>query len=111
MKKFLVIYNAPAEAMAKMATATPEEKKAGMGAWMDWKAKLGDAVLNFGSPLMPGARILPDGSIQKAETETTGYSEIQAESLENAKAMLKSHPHLQWEAGCAIEVYECISMG
>ena len=111
MKKFLVIYNAPAEAMAKMATATQEEKMAGMGAWMDWKASVGDAVLNFGSPLKPGERILPDGSVQSAGTETTGYSEVQAESLEAVKAMLKSHPHLQWEDGCAIEVYECIPMG
>ena len=31
MKKFLIIYNAPAEAMAKMATATEEEKKGRYG--------------------------------------------------------------------------------
>lgn len=110
MKKFLVIYNAPAEAMAKMATATPEEKMAGMGAWMDWKASLGEAVLNFGSPLMPGKRISRDSSIEQAVNDNTGYSEIQAESIEDAMAMLKSHPHLQWEDGCALEVYECMPM-
>ena len=50
MNKFLVIYNAPASAMAKMSTATPEEKMAGMKVWMDWKQEMGDAVqnLNFG---------------------------------------------------------------
>ena len=35
MKKFLVIYHAPAEAMEMMANASPEEKAEGMKPWME----------------------------------------------------------------------------
>ncbi len=111
MTKFLVIYHAPAEMMAKMGTATQEEKEAGMKAWMDWKANMGDAVLDFGAPLMPGTMVDADGSTASANNDNTGYSLIQAENMEAAQEALKSHPHLQWGPGCRVSVYECINMG
>lgn len=110
MKKFLVIYHAPAEAMAKMATATPEEKMEGMKPWMDWKDSVGDKLVDFGAPLMPGQRLLPDGSTKESTKEVTGYSMIQANDMNEAKALLKKHPHLAWTGGCDIEVHECIKM-
>jgi hypothetical protein len=39
----------------------------------------------------------------------TGYSILQTESMEDAQEMLMGHPHLQWAAGCEIEVHESIS--
>lgn len=110
MTKFTVIYHAPAEMMAKMGTATAEEKEAGMQQWMNWKAEMGDKVLDFGSPLMPGVAIDTKGNESNATGDNTGYSLIQAENMAEAKEMLKSHPHLQWGDGCTISVYECISM-
>ncbi len=39
MKKFLVLYYAPAaEAMKMMGNATPEQKADGMKPWMEWAA-------------------------------------------------------------------------
>ncbi|MEM7036193.1 MAG: YciI family protein [Bacteroidota bacterium] len=111
MKKYLVIYHAPAAAMAKMATATPEEKEAGMKPWMEWMGKVGENLLDGGSPLMPGTTINVDGSEAPSTKEVTGYSILQAESMDAAKAMLHGHPHLQWEPGCDVEVHEMISMG
>ncbi len=110
MKKFIVLYHAPAEAMAQMATATPEEKEAGMKPWMEWMAKVGDKLVDGGSPFMPGERISADGSVKQSTNEVTGYSILEAEDLAAAKSHLKDHPHLQWWEGCAIEVFECIPM-
>lgn len=110
MKKYLVVYHAPAEAMAKMATATEEEKMEGMKPWMAWKDKVGDKMVDFGSPLMPGQKILPGGNVENSTKEVTGYSLINANSIDEAKSMLSDHPHLQWHDGCDIEVHECMPM-
>ena len=37
------------------------------------------------------------------------YSVLQAESMESAQALLADHPHLG-SAGCAIEVYQTMSL-
>lgn len=110
MKKFLVIYNAPAEAMAQMAQATPEQKAEGMKPWMAWKDSVGSKLVDFGAPLAPGQRLLPNGKNQASTYEVTGYSIIQATDLEEAKSMLTSHPHLTWMDGCSIDVHECFSI-
>ena len=107
MKKFIVLYHAPAEAMA---TAAPEEKMEGMKPWMAWKDSIGDALVDFGAPLMPGQRLLPDGTSEGSSKEVTGYSIIQANEMSEAKSLLKGHPHLAWTGGGDIEVHEAIAM-
>ena len=110
MKKFIVIYNAPAEAMAKMAEATPEQKAEGMKPWLAWKDSVGSKLVDFGAPLMPGQRLLPDGNSQASTYEVTGYSIIEASDLEEARSLLSNHPHLAWTKECSIDVHECIEM-
>ena len=110
MKKFIVIYHAPAEAMAQMANATPEQKAEGMKPWMAWVEKCGDGVVDLGSPLMGGLRLVPDGGTEPSTKEVTGYSILQAEDMDAAQALLQGHPHLSWTDGCDIEVYECVPL-
>lgn len=110
MKKYMIIYHAPAEAMEIMANATEEQKIEGMKPWLAWKDKVGDKLIDFGSPLWGGTRILPDGTSVPSTKEVTGYSIIQANDLNEAKSLLSSHPHLQWTGGCDIEVHECLKM-
>ncbi|MDH3244348.1 MAG: DUF3303 domain-containing protein [Saprospiraceae bacterium] len=110
MAKFIVFYHAPAAAMQSMATATPEEKEAGLGAWMAWKEKVGNAVVDFGNPFMPGEICGADGNFSPAMNEITGYSIMEADSADALKAMLKNHPHLQWWDGCKIEYKPCVNM-
>ncbi len=110
MKNFILIYHAPAEAMKRMAEATPEQKAEGMKPWMTWKEKMGSKLTDLGTPLMPGVKLLPDGSTQHSEKEVTGYSIIQASDIEEAKNILKDHPHLNWSGGCDIELHECIPL-
>ena len=90
-----------------MANATSEEAQAGMDAWMDWAKRNGESVVDVGVPLGAGARI-SSGSVSAASTQASGYSVIEAESLE-AAAMLKDHPHLQTPDG-TIDVLEYLPM-
>jgi hypothetical protein len=110
MKKFVIIYHAPAEAMAQMASATPEQKMEGMKPWMAWKEAVGDALVDFGAPLFGGVRLKPDGTSENSAKEVSGYSILQAKDLDTAQSLLKGHPHLAWTGGCDIEVHECTEM-
>ena len=110
MKKFIVIYHSTPESMAQMASATPEQKAEGMKPWLAWKDKVGDHLVDFGAPLMGGIKISPDGAAAASTKEVSGYSIMQAESMEQAQSLLADHPHNAWNAGCAIEVHEAIEM-
>lgn len=110
MNKYVVLYHAPAEAMAQMEHATPEQKQEGMKPWLAWKESMGNSLVDFGAPLLGGRRLLPDGNSESSTKEVSGYSIIQANSLEEAQALLQGHPHLSWTGGCDVEVHECASM-
>ena len=110
MSKFVVLYYAPAEAVAAMANATPEEMQKGMEPWMAWSAKCGDKLVDMGSPLMGGQRITTSGS-GDSPSEVTGYSILEAADMAEAKSLLDGHPHLGWAPGTAIEVYEGMALG
>ena len=108
MKKFLVIYHAPAETVAAMSQASPEQRAEAMKPWMAWKEAVGDKMLDLGAPLFGGQKIQPDGSVTASQKEVTGYSMLQAKDMDSAKSLLKGHPHLQ--GGCDIEIHEAIAM-
>lgn len=104
MKKFIVLYQAPISAMEQMASATPEQAKAGMDAWMDWAQKAGKAVVDLGLPVGNGNSITK-GAVAKGASKIAGYSILQAESMQAATALLEGHPHLHMP-GASIEVLE-----
>ena len=110
MKKFMIIYHMPPEALIRDVEPTPEEKEAGMKEWFAWKDSMGDSLVDFGSPLSYGSRLDPDGTSKESTTNVAGYSIIQANDIEEAKELLKSHPHLNWNATCDLEVHEFMEM-
>lgn len=110
MKKFLVTYHTPISVMEQMGDPTPEEMEKGMEPWMAWAAKCGDQLIDLGTPLHSGQRIRPGGSSDQSTRQVTGYSMLQAESLEAAKALLEGHPHLGWNPECEIEIHESFSL-
>lgn len=105
MKKFIVIYHAPAGSWDPSNT-TPEEQAKSMEAWMDWAKKCGESLVDMGSPLMNGQQLNPDGTSNNSDKNVLGYSILQAENMEEAKGLLSEHPHLGWDATCSIEVHE-----
>ena len=108
MTKFLVLYISPISSAQMMAGATPEQAQAGMDAWMAWAQKNGDAVVDLGVPLGSSKRIVT-GLVSAGSTHVSGYSVIEAESLDAATAMLEDHPHLHTPGG-AVEVLESLPM-
>ena len=109
MKKFMVIYFAPTDAMEKMKDVTPEQAQEGMKPWMEWAEKCGSGLLDMGTPLGNGMKMTTAGS-QPSDKQVVGYSILQAEDMEAAKKMVEAHPHLSWTDGCEIEVYESLPL-
>jgi hypothetical protein len=92
MKKFLVLYKASPAAFEKMTASTPEQKKAGMDAWMAWSKKAAASIVDMGGPLGKTLRVTPNGA-SPTTNDLGGYSVLQAESKEALAASLKGHPH------------------
>ncbi len=109
MKNFVVIYHAPASAVEQTQTMSPEEMKKGMESWMAWAAKTGDGLVDIGTPLMGGQKLSKSGS-SPSDRDVIGYSILQAEDMQGAKALLVGHPHFEWASGCEIEVHESMPM-
>jgi hypothetical protein len=104
MKKFLVLYKAPASAFEQMTKSTPEQQKAGMDAWMAWSKKAGPSIVDMGAPLGKTAKVTPSG-VSASSNDLGGYSILQGESKEAVGESLKGHPHFMMPGGF-IEVVE-----
>ncbi len=86
---------------------TEAETAAVMKAWEAWYTSLGDAVVDPGYPFTPAAKsIASDGTVSDgpAGPMATGYTIVQAESLDAAVRMGQSCPVLQ--GGADISVFE-----
>lgn len=111
MKKFIITYHAPSEALERMQNVTPEESKEGMKLWMQWAEKCGDRLIDLGAPLVGGQKLNVNGTSSNSKRQVCGYSILQAENIEEAKELLKGHPHLSgWDNACEIEIHETMPM-
>ena len=87
-----------------------EEMAKGMEAWAQWAQKCGSNLVDMGSPLMGGQALTTAGSTA-SEKNVGGYSILQANSMDEAKALLNGHPHLgSWNPAASIEVHEFMPM-
>jgi hypothetical protein len=74
--------------------------------WMEWGGKAGSALVDFGLPLGESNRI-EGGRSSSGSSQATGYSILEADSLEAATKLLEDHPHLHQPDGW-IEVFETL---
>lgn len=96
MKKFLFLYKG-------FVTPTPVIGKA----WMDWFASVGEAMVDSGNAMSAGVEVTPDAVIQ-IETgleSFTGYSIINADSMDDAVALAKTNPMIT-----SVVVYDLAKM-
>jgi hypothetical protein len=104
MAKYVFIYHAPMTP-ADAAPPTPPQMEAVMGEWNAWAGRVGDSMLDFGTPLAGGVRVTTDGT-SPSTRDVVGYSIIEADDLDAALALAQGHPHLNMPGGCEIEVHE-----
>jgi len=108
MKKFLVLYKAPASSFEQMMKASKEQQKAGMDAWTAWSKKAVASIVDMGGPLGKSLRVAKSGA-QPSTNDLGGFSILQAESKEALAETLKGHPHFMTPEG-VIEVVEVMPM-
>jgi hypothetical protein len=87
---------------------TSEAQEAAMQTWMGWFGTLGSAVVDGGNPFGASTAVRANRSTGAASAGLTGYSVLEAESLEQAAKLAEGCPVL--DAGGTVEVYETIAM-
>ena len=78
-----------------------------MAAWGAWFGQLGAAVVDPGNPFAQARTIAADGSVSEAATRT-GYTVLQADTIDDAVVLAKGCPVLS--SGGTVEVSEAIDM-
>ena len=104
MKKFLLIYHSPKEALEQFATMSQEDAQKEMEVWMQWGEKNKDSIIDFGNPVGLQTVVSPEGTQEKND-DVTGYSVIQAENIESAKTLLRDHPSFMNNDGSTVSLY------
>ncbi|WP_269937516.1 YciI family protein [Arthrobacter sp. HY1533] len=108
MSKFIYIYNGPATPMDQF---TEEQSAAVTAEWGAWMGKVGTAMLDAGAPFGARAAVSDDGS-DASPGLLQGYSIVEADSLDAAKALADGHPFLSEGKGrFSLEIFELADMG
>ena len=89
---------------------TDEEAARLMEAWGAWLGGFGDSLIDGGNPFGAATTVRADGSTVPGggANPATGYSLIEADSLEDAVVGAKGCPVL--ESGGSVEVAEAVDM-
>ena len=103
MPRFMLVYKGDATDMSDM---TQEEAGAVMAKWAEWMQKVGPALTDIGTPFGPGSSLVDDGSSGSA-TSLTGYSIVEAASMDAARSLADGHPYLsEGKGNYAIDLFE-----
>lgn len=104
MAKYLFVYHGGS------APSDPAEIKKVMDAWGNWFGSMGAAVVDGGNPVGKSYTVKADGTLSPdgGANPASGYSLIEAESLEDAHRKASGCPILQ--GGGTIEIAACIDM-
>jgi YCII-related domain len=94
MTRFMVLYVGP-----------PTPPDASHEGWPAWFAKLGDKLVDRGSPLAAGRAQRSDGSTGAAATHVNGYSLMQADDMDEALGLVRAHPYLAQGRQYSVEVH------
>ncbi len=103
MEKYLLVYRGGGG-----MEGTPEAQQAVMAQWTKWFESLGPAVVDGGNPVMKTKMVGAGGAQMPEGSGVSGYSVLQADSLEAAAKMAEGCPILA--AGGGIEVCETMNV-
>lgn len=103
MSQYVMVY------LGGKPPASPEEGQQHMAKYMEWLSSLGDSAISPMNPLKDTNTVNPDGTVTLGgATSMSGYTIIEAESVEAALSAAKSCPFL--DIGGSLEVSELIDM-
>lgn len=103
MAKYMIVYKGKATDLSDMSQ---EDMQAVMMQWGAWMEGLGTAMVDMGQPFGSNSSVVDDGSAGNA-ADLSGYSILEADSMDAARAMATGHPFLSDAAGeFAIDIYE-----
>jgi len=104
MARFVLLYEGGSMPETEAAQAQA------MKAWEDWFHQIGDgAVVDQGNPFAPASnKIAADGSVSGGAGRASGYSILEADSLDDDTALAKGCPVLS--GGASIGVYEIFNV-
>ncbi len=89
---------------------TPEEGQQHFARYQAWLADLGTAAVSPMNPLKGSCVVAPDGSVHEGgKTGMSGYTLVEATSMEAALAMAQACPFLDIDG--SLEVSELVQMG
>jgi len=103
MPQFVIVY------LGGDKPSSPEAGKQHRSKYMDWLSSLGDSVVSPANPLKNTSTVNSDGTISTGGTTTmSGYTIIEADSMDAALSNAKSCPFL--DIGGSLEVSELMKM-
>jgi hypothetical protein len=89
--------------------SSPEEGKQHMAKYREWLSSLGDSAVSPANPFKNTSTVNSDGTVTTGSTTSmSGYTIIEADSMEAALSAAKACPFL--DIGGSLEVSELIQM-
>ena len=103
MPKFMLTY------LGGDQPSSPEEGQKHFAKYKEWLGSLGDAIVSPANPLKGTCIVDPNGNVsQGGQTNMSGFTVVEADTIETALDMAKSCPFL--EINGTLEVSEMIEM-
>ena len=102
MAQFVYLYS------GGQTAETPEAQEESMQVWGAWFGALGDSVVAIGNPFAAGSTVTADGATTGGASKLSGYSIVEAASLDEAAAKADGCPVVQY--GGSVEVDEAVPM-
>ncbi len=103
MPRYLIVY------LGGDQPSTPEEGKQHFAKYMGWLSSLGESAISPANPLKNTSTVNPDGNVTSGGATTmSGYTIIEADSMEAALSIAKACPFL--DIGGSLEVSELVEM-
>ena len=103
MPQYVIVY------LGGNPPSTPEEGQRHFAKYVEWLKSLGDAAVSPANPLRDTRTVDSDGSVSEGgQSSMSGYTIVEAESIEAALAMAQTCPFL--EIGGRLEVSERVDM-
>lgn len=103
MPQYIIVY------LGGNQPSNPEESKRNFAKYVEWLSSLGDSAVSPANPMKNTMTVNPDGSVSSGgKTTMSGYTIIEAESMDAALTAAKSCPFL--EVGGSLEVSEMVKM-